>query len=105
SKSNQPVGDDLVFIGVFGLIMVGAFADAKRLAGQADAGFKAINRTPRHLFASRWRYHFFRSASCTISAFRRSSAYIFLSCLFSVSSSFRRAIIEVSRPPYLARHL
>src|SRR3546814_3971848 len=71
--------DHVIFLGMSRLIMVGALADAKRLAGQADTGFKVLNGTARHLFASRWRYHFFRSASCTISAFRRSSAYIFRS--------------------------
>jgi hypothetical protein len=34
----------------------------------------------------------------------RSSAYIFLSLAFSISSSFILTIIEVSIPPYFARH-
>src|SRR5690625_6394161 len=54
---------------------------------------------------TRWRYHFFSIASLRISALMRSSAYIFFSRAFSASSSLRRAIMELSMPPYFARHL
>jgi hypothetical protein len=53
----------------------------------------------------RWLYHFFWRASWTMSAFSFTSAYNRFRRLFSVSSSFNRAISEVSIPPNLARHL
>jgi len=46
----------------------------------------------------RWRYHFFVSASATISALRRSSTYIVLRRRFSSSSSFVRAISDGIHP-------
>jgi len=47
----------------------------------------------------------FVSASATISALSRSSAYIFFKRRFWSSSSFMRAIKDASMPPCLARHL
>ena len=60
------------------------------------------HRLLRQLTPTRRCYHFFSMASFNISAFRRSSAYIFLRRLFSASSSFKRDIIDASIPPYLA---
>ena len=63
---------------------------------------------PRHAVAAngyRFASPLFSRPSLTISALSRSSAYIFLSCRFSVSSSLRRAISDAPIAPNLLRHL
>src|SRR5690606_17028953 len=97
--------DPCILTVIFGLIVIAALTDAEHRASDTNARTELLDRTSRHLFASRWRYHFFSIASRAISAFKRSSAYIFLRRRFSASSSLSRAIIEVSIPPYLARYL
>src|SRR5690606_1312254 len=104
-EPNQPVGDLRVLGAELGLVAVARFADRKRHAGQAHADAALGNRDFGHLAPARWPHHFFAIASWRISALRRSSAYIFFRRRFSSSNSFRRAIIDVSMPPYLARHL
>src|SRR5471032_1317546 len=104
-QTDQPVCDDLVLGVKLGLVTEAGLADAKRQASQADRCAPLVDHTARHLTALRWRYHFFARASATISALRRSSAYIFFRRLFSSSSSFIRAMSEASMPPNLARHL
>src|SRR5476651_516233 len=105
SQAYQPVGHDSVFRVELGAIAIAGLTDAKRLAGQSYFGRTLGHGPLRHLPPLRWRYHFFVRASATISAFKRSSAYIFFSRRFSSSSSFMRAISEASIPPNLARHL
>src|SRR5476651_118387 len=104
-QTDQPVCNDFVLGIELGLVAKTRLADAKGQTSQTDRCAPLVNHPARHLAALRWRYHFFASASATISALRRSSAYIFLSRLFSSSSSFIRAISEASMPPNLARHL
>src|SRR5690606_24467917 len=104
-QSNQPVRDLGVLIREFRLIAVAGLADVERLTGQPDGRAPCGHRLLRHLAAARWLHHFFASASWTISALIRSSAYIFFSRRFSSSSSFSLAIIEASMPPNFARHL
>src|SRR5690606_33620216 len=99
-------------IGNFGIlrrepwpVAIAGDADAESQTRLLDAGPARANRMLRHLSPPRWLHHFFAIASWMISAFRRSSAYIFLRRRFSSSSSRSRAINEASMPPNLARHL
>jgi hypothetical protein len=71
------------------LIAVAGLADTERQARQPNAGTTLFYGLLRHLASARWLHHFFRSASWTISALSRSSAYIFLSRRFSSLNSFR----------------
>src|SRR6185312_1426560 len=76
-QPDQPVGNLVIFRRRSGSISVTGLADVKRFTCQANADVLPLYDTLRHLPPMRWRYHFFASASATISAFSRSSAYIF----------------------------
>jgi len=81
--------------------------------GQSNRDASGVHSVACHLTPARWPNHFFPRASCKMSAFRRSSAYIFLSLAFSTSSSFMRAISDTSNrplknsphPPQLCYHM
>ena len=79
--------------------------DAKCISGPFKPLAVFLHGPPRHLASAGWPHHILTSVSATISSFVRSSAYIFLSRWFSNFSSFIRAIIKVSVPPYLVRQL
>ena len=66
-----------------------------------NAGPRPIAPSP----AAEMALPFFVRAYATISAFKRSSAYIFFCRRFSSSSSYMRAISVASMPPNLERHL
>lgn len=51
--------DHVVLIGVFGLIVATALANAERFTSQADAHPELRNGTGGVSYMSRWRYHFF----------------------------------------------
>src|SRR5690554_1327672 len=104
-QADQPVGNLGIFVAELGPIAKAGVADAEYPASQANTDAFLIDGFLRHLTATRRLHHFFSMASLRMSAFSRSSAYIFLSRRFSSSSSFRRAIMEASIPPNLARHL
>lgn len=104
-QSYQPVRNFIVLGTLLGFVPISSLADGEDLAGQSNRRPFALHSLLGHLAAAGWPHHFFVIASLRISAFSRSSAYIFLSRAFSSSSSFMREIIGVSMPPYFARHL
>src|SRR3546814_12781458 len=91
-QPEQPVCNLLIGAAQLGLIAIAFLADAKRIAGQANTGCILLDGSLRHLTTVRWLHHFFSMASLRISAFSRSSAYIFFKRAFSASSSFIRDI-------------
>src|SRR5690606_12271298 len=105
SEFNELFFNECIVITEFSLITVAGFTDTKCAASQTNANGIVGNCLLCHLTSARWPHHFFAIASWMISAFNRSSTYIFSSLVFSASSSLSRAINEVSIPPYLARHL
>src|SRR5699024_2629695 len=103
--SQQPVGN-LVVVGlVLGDVPVARLADVECLTGQTHRDTSLLHRVLGHLATTRRPDHFFSSASCTISALSFSSTYVLRRRAFSASSSFMRAIIGTSIPPYFERHL
>ena len=53
-EPDQPLGDLGVFLSQLGLVAVAGLADAKRLAGQANADTTIRNRGHGHLTPVRW---------------------------------------------------
>src|SRR5690606_29890771 len=104
-QTQQPVGDLLVLGIRLGNVPIAGLAYPKCRACQANRNAAFLHGALGHLAAARWPHHFFSRASATISALSFSSTYILRSRAFSASSSFIRAIIDTSMPPYLARHL
>src|SRR5690606_10446228 len=104
-KPDQVIGNLGIFRGQPSLVAIAGDADPEGQARLLDTDPARMNGLLRHLSPLRWLHHFFAMASWMISAFRRSSAYIFLRRRFSSSSSRSRAINEASIPPNLARHL
>src|SRR3989338_3887289 len=104
-QANQVIGDLGILCRELCPVAVAGLADTECLAGQPDAGAVLFHSLLCHLAPARWLHHFFCRASWTISALRRSSAYIFLSRRFSSSSALSRDIREASMPPNLLRHL
>src|SRR5690606_14740930 len=104
-QADQVIGD----LGILGralrLVAVAGFADPERRTHHAYARAALLHGLMGHLAPARWLHHFFSRASFTISAFSRSSAYIFFSRAFSPSGSLGRAMSDASMPPNLARHL
>lgn len=83
SQADQSVGNFSVFMAEFGLIAITGFTDAKNQACQAYADCFLTHGSLCQLTALRRLYYFLSMASLRISAFKRSSAYIFLSRRFS----------------------
>src|SRR5690606_25831777 len=104
-QAKQPVCDLLVLGVDLGDVPIAGLANAERLASHPDRYAVIFHGTSGHLAAARWPHHFFSSASVTISALSFSSTYILRRRAFSASSSFIRAIIDTSMPPYFDRHL
>src|SRR5690606_30360812 len=104
-ESQQPVGNLVVLGLVLGHVPVARLADVECLTGQTHRDTSLLHRVLGHLATTRWPYHFFSNASCTISALSLSSTYILRRRAFSASSSFIRAIMGTSMPPYFERHL
>src|SRR5690554_6417011 len=104
-QPDQPIRDLGILAAELCPIAIAGLADAEHPASQANTDLLLTDGFLRHLTATRRLYHFFSMASLRMSAFSRSSAYIFLSRRFSSSSSFNRAIMDASMPPNLARHL
>src|SRR5690554_8156340 len=78
SQANQPVRNFSVLMAEFGLIAITGFTDVKNQACQTYADCFFPHSSLCHLTTLRRLYHFFSMASLRISAFKRSSAYIFL---------------------------
>ena len=72
---------------------------------EAGVWVRASDAAVSHLSTRRRLHHFFAMASLSTSACNCTSATIFFKRRFSSSSSFNRATMEASMPPYLARHL
>jgi hypothetical protein len=108
-QSQQPVGYLLVLSVLLGFVLITDLAHREDLAGQSHRYTPLNYRPPGHITSARGGnpgpHHFFVKALFRILALSRSSAYIFLSRALSTPSSLSRAIIDVSIPPYLARHL
>ena len=79
-QTHQPIGDEFVFRIQLGLVAIAGFANAESQAGSLDAYATRLHVVLSHLTSARWLHHFFARASATISAFRRSRAYIFFRC-------------------------
>ena len=76
------------------------FTEATCFTNQSNAASLIPYRRLRYRATRGWTHHFFCRASCTISAFSRSSAYIFFKRRrFSFLSSRSLTINEASIPP------
>ena len=73
-QTDKPVEDLRILVGALRLIPVAGFADSKRLTGQPDAEIPLLYSHSDDLESARRPHDIFASASCTISALRRSSA-------------------------------
>jgi len=104
-QAQQPIGNEYVLARELCLVAIASLADAQTNPRKAYAYLAMLNGVLRYLFAKRWLHSFPSSACCLILVLRRSSAYIFLSRLFSASNSFMRFIKDASIPQNLARHL
>ena len=105
AADEQVVGDLNILGRQLFLVTLAGLTNTKCQAGQSDTDTFELDCLLRHLTPARWLHHFFARASCTISALRRSSAYIFFSRRLSSSSSRIRTISDTSMPPNLLRLL
>src|SRR5690606_7632302 len=83
--SQQPVSNLVVFGVVLGHVSVTRLANLEGITGQTHRDTSLMHRMLGHLATTRRPYHFFSSASCTISALSFSSTYILRSRAFSAS--------------------
>ena len=104
-QAQQPVGNELVVGVLLALVAKAGLADREHLTSQPDGDAALCHHLFGHLASARRPGYFFARYSVAISALSFSSMYIFLRRRFSSSSSFMRDIMDVSMPPYLARHL